>query len=55
MIVARHEVPGVVTKIARPSGTIERNLGLDYTPTYLSTGNLASLKRHELRFDDKYA
>jgi hypothetical protein len=24
MIVARHEVPGVMKKIARPSGTIER-------------------------------
>jgi hypothetical protein len=37
MIVARHEVPEFMRKIARPSGTVER-IGVDWTPTYLSTG-----------------
>jgi hypothetical protein len=57
MIVARHEVPGGVRKIARPSGTIEpisawfRRFRLQHT---FQEGYLAFLKRHELRFEDKY-
>jgi hypothetical protein len=37
MIVARHEVPGFMRKIARPRGRL-KDLGFDWTPTYLSTG-----------------
>jgi hypothetical protein len=43
MIVARHEVPGVVRKIASvPAGRLN-DIGLDWTPTYLSTEYLAFL------------
>jgi hypothetical protein len=41
MIVARHEVPGVMRKTAPSSGTVEpglTDLDLDWTPTYLEMG-----------------
>jgi hypothetical protein len=49
MIVARHEVPGFMRKIARPSGTVERISVLIGRQHTFQQEYLGFLKRHELR------
>ena len=51
---ARHEVPGIMRKIARPSGTIERISAQIPSDPNFQQEYLAFLKRHQLSFDDKY-
>jgi hypothetical protein len=47
MIVARHEVPGFMRKIARPSGTVERISVLIGRQHTFQQEYLGFLKRHE--------
>jgi hypothetical protein len=53
-MVARHEVPGVMKKIACPSGMIERISALTRCQHSFEQEYLGFLKRRELGFDDKY-
>jgi hypothetical protein len=47
MIVARHEVPGFMRKVARPSGTVERISVLIGRQHTFQQEYLGFLKRHE--------